>query len=270
MLGLALLGQGPDAPLKLAARAGDAATVARLLAEGAPVNQADEGGNTALISAAYHGRAEVVPLLLRAGADPLVKAASEYTALDYAMERGHRPVVVALCRHWLGLATEGEEARSLGLVLAAAEGAAPTLGDLLKRGAKVDGENRSGYTALAMAVRWGEDELVRQLLAAGADPGRPTRSRYEATPLMESTRDGRTALAKVLLAAGAPVNHRDRHGDHALNWAVYFGHYDLVVLLVKQGSRLDFTGQTPDTALAIALREKHARIVEFLRAAGAK
>ena len=87
---------------------------------------------------------------------------------------------------------------------------------------------------------------------------------------MESTRDGRTELAKALLAAGAPVNHRDRHGDHALNWATYFGQYDLVVLLVKQGSRLDYTGQTPDTALAIALREKHTRIVDFLRSVGAK
>jgi cytohesin len=265
--------QEADAPLKLAARAGDAASVTRLLATGAAVNQVDSGGHSALISAAFHGRSEVVRLLLKAGADPALKAQSTYAALDYAMERGHREVVIALLQHWLRVAeAEGksEEVASLALTLAATEGREGEVDRGLARGAKPDFANRSGYGALPMAARWGGLGSVKRLLAAGAKADLPTRSCYHATPLMESTRDGRTDIARLLLAAGAPVNQPDRYGDHALNWAVFFGHLELVTLLVEKGSRLDITGQTPDTALAIAIREKHDPIVAFLKAAGGR
>lgn len=245
----------------------------RLLAAGVPVNQVDSEGNSALISAAFHGRGEVVPLLLKAGADPGLRAKSGYAALDYAMERGHLGVVCGLLRHWLGVAeAEGNraEAGSLSLTLATAEGRDEDVIRLLANGAQPDLANRAGYSALPMAVRWGRLESTKRLLAAGAKADLPTRSCYNSTPLMESTRDGRTEIARLLLAAGAKVNQPDRYGDHALNWAVFFGHLELVTLLVEKGSRLDVTGQTPDTALAIAIREKHEQIAAFLRASGGK
>jgi ankyrin repeat protein len=50
---------GPDPRLLLrAAEAGDARLVARLLGEGRDVNEADETGYTALVWAAFLGRAE--------------------------------------------------------------------------------------------------------------------------------------------------------------------------------------------------------------------
>lgn len=264
--------QVADAPLKLAARAGNVSQVTKLLQQGADVHQTDSSGNTALISAAFHNHSAVVRLLLKAGANPDHKAASEYTAMDYAMENRHRAVVSALLDHW-HLTTprpaSPKTLKSLALTRAVAHGDTGAFAGLLRPPVDPDAANASGYTPLAMAAAWGNVKAVQALLAAGASPAHATRSRYNSSPLMESTRGGYTAIARQLLDAGADVNQPDRYGDHALNWATYFGHLELVKLLVERGSRLDVIGQTPDTALAIAIREKHHAIEAFLRSVGA-
>lgn len=264
-----LLAQTEPFPLKAAARTGSVAEVERLLVAGASVAQVDESGNSALVSAAYYGRAEAVSILLRHGADPDHRNQDGYAALDYAMERGHRPVTLALLRHWQQAARSSKnpaQAQALALLVAVTEtGSTP----VLSPGCRPNQGNASGYAPLAMAVRWGSLPWVKALLAAGAEVNAPSRSRYDSTPLMEATREGNLEIATTLLEAGAAVNQRDRHGDHALNWAAYFGHAELVRLLVNRGSRLDFTGQSPENALQIATREKHTRVIEILREAAA-
>jgi ankyrin repeat protein len=263
----ALQAQTDAFPLKTAARAGSAVEVDSLLAKGAPLTQVDEAGNSALISAAYHGRPEVVALLLRRGADPDHRNQEGYAALDYAMERGHRAVAQALLKHWQQSAHSRKDLPQAGVLALLHAVTEPGSVPSLPPGAQLDQANASGYGALAMAVRWGSLPWVKALLAAGAKVNAPSRSRYDSTPLMEATRDGHLEMANTLLQAGAEVNQRDRHGDHALNWAAYFGHADLVQLLVDRGSRLDYTGQSPENALQIATREKHARVIEILQRA---
>ena len=268
-LPILLQAQPLSTPLKAAARQGRLGDVQRLLSSGVEADQRDEGGNTPLISAAYHGHADVVRLLLKHGATPAFRNQEGYAALDYAMERGHRQVAQALLSHWRSVALARNnpgEADVLALLLQVCQ---PESAPRIVPGIDLNRPNASGYGPLAMAVRWGSLSWAKALIEAGADADAPSQSRYNATPLMEATRDGRVDLAQVLLAAGAQVNARDKHGDHALNWAAFFGHADLVQLLVERGSRLDYTGQSPENALQIATREGHARVVEILRRAAA-
>ncbi|WP_329570857.1 ankyrin repeat domain-containing protein [Kitasatospora sp. NBC_01266] len=86
-----------------AARGGDAEALGAFLAAGAPVNLANDRGDTLLMLAAYHGHAPVVRLLLAGGADPnqandrgqtplagtVFKGAAE--ALDALLEGGADP-----------------------------------------------------------------------------------------------------------------------------------------------------------------------------------
>jgi ankyrin repeat protein len=44
---------------------------------------------------------------------------------------------------------------------------------LLEKGAKVDGENKMGETALIVAVQQRQPEIVKLLLSAGANPDKP-------------------------------------------------------------------------------------------------
>lgn len=174
------------------------------------------------------------------------------------MENRHRAVAGALMDHYWKRANRNTESpqalKSLALTRAIAHGDSQAVNRQLKPPLDPNATNPSGYTALAMAAAWGHAKAVRALLATGFKPAQPTRSRYHSTPLMD---------------AGADANQPDRYGDHALNWAAFFGHLELVKLWVERGSRLDVTGQTPDTALAIATREKHLAVAAYLRSAGA-
>jgi ankyrin repeat protein len=79
----ALLG-GPSLELHDAAAEGDCEAVARLLAEGLPVEGRDPGDRTPLLCAAEEGHAEVVAALLKAGADHTATDNEGYTALHHA------------------------------------------------------------------------------------------------------------------------------------------------------------------------------------------
>jgi outer membrane protein assembly factor BamB len=80
-----------------AARAGDAAGVARALDKGADVNAKSRYGATALIFAADKGHADVVKLLLDRGADLNVQDTFyKFRALDMALMNNHQPVAMLL------------------------------------------------------------------------------------------------------------------------------------------------------------------------------
>src|SRR6267143_88562 len=71
-----------------AAADGEANIVRDLLAEGADVNEATEGGRTALMLAALLGHEDIVALLLNAGANAQLEDKVGLTAMDWAARRG--------------------------------------------------------------------------------------------------------------------------------------------------------------------------------------
>lgn len=256
------------------------------------VDLPDANGMTPLMQATVNGKIDDARALLARGASLEAQDAQQYNAMDYAMERYQLEVVQALISAAVERASPGDRARaalaavltdaalpkadsyspevaSYLLLLAAARGQAANVERLLAAGVAADAGIGEGYSALAMAARWGRNVVVTQLLAAGADPNGHTNTRYRTTPLMEASRDGRVVIAEQLIDAGAEVNEPDRHGDHALNWAAYFGHAEFVALMVHHGADLKRTGQTDDQPIEIAIREKHDDVVRILSTAGA-
>src|SRR5215212_10237365 len=65
----------------------------------ADVNARNEHGMTALMRAAYHGRAEMVRALLDHGADPNITRNDKFTALSLAAFFGHSEIVEMLIDH---------------------------------------------------------------------------------------------------------------------------------------------------------------------------
>jgi ankyrin repeat protein len=74
----------------------DCETVRLLLEQGADVNMAQAGGYTPLHQAAANGRADLVGILLEAGANPATLCHRGKAPADYALERRHEAVVQLL------------------------------------------------------------------------------------------------------------------------------------------------------------------------------
>jgi ankyrin repeat protein len=125
-----------------------------------------------------------------------------------------------------------------------------------------------GTTALHYAVLQNDLELVRQLLAAGADPSAV--NRYGITPLHLAAVNGSAPLIEQLLAAGADANEAGPEGETALMTAARTGVVAAADVLLKHGAavdaREDWHGQT---ALMWAAAEGHPAMLQRLIDAGA-
>ena len=125
----------------------------------------------------------------------------------------------------------------------------------------------AGWTALTRASIKGYLDIVKALLAAGADKDKVDEDGD--TPLMMAATQGCLKVVQVLLKAGAKVDKADKYGHTALIGATDNGHTQVVEALLKAGA--DFKKLTGDgeTALMIATDHGHTEIVQPLKAAAA-
>ncbi|WP_236609529.1 ankyrin repeat domain-containing protein [Leifsonia xyli] len=159
-------------PLLVATRAGDTAIARELILAGADVNATDELQDSAFLYAGAEGLEDILRLTLDHGADVDAKNRYGGTALIPASEHAHLRVVAML----------------------------------IEAGVEFDHVNRLGWTALQEAIVLGDggrgaQDVVRQLLTAGADPD--IRHADGRTPLCNAERKGFRAIAGQLRTVGA-------------------------------------------------------------------
>lgn len=164
-----------DTPLHLAARAGDAAEVERILAAGEGVDVENRIGYTPLMEASREGHTAVVLHLLDAGADPAHTGnplGMGMTALHLAADRDRPEVARILLAR--GLAVDvGNAQGTTPLAWALGEGSAGTAAVLLDAGADPNLEDEYEFSALDMVESVEDPELREQLLAAADQQAQP-------------------------------------------------------------------------------------------------
>ena len=169
-----LSGAALSAPALLdATRRGDVEAVRTLLTDGADPNEALGDGLTALHVAAQEGRLEIARILIQAGADVAAKTRlGGYTPLHLASGAAH----VALVRSLIEAGADPAAATTTTGVTPLHLGAKALHGEevarvLLESGAPVDAREASaGQTPLIFAAAFGRAPSVRELLGRGADP----------------------------------------------------------------------------------------------------
>jgi ankyrin repeat protein len=131
-----------------------------------PLNQAEQ----ALMELAYAGNLEEVRRLVSEGTTVDAADAEKRTPLMWAAFNGHAPVVGYLLEKGAKLDAKDRHGRT-ALMYASSGPFSGTVELLLKKGAEVNVQGKlEGFTALMTAAAEGELEVVRLLLAYGADP----------------------------------------------------------------------------------------------------
>jgi uncharacterized protein len=206
-----------------AIKRGDAAAV-RALVEANPSRIASRGpgGESALLLAVYHGRRELLPLLLAHTAPHACEAAAigDLPLLRAALDAA--PVQLA------ELSGDGWTPLHLAAFFAE-EGVAA---ELLTRGADVHARSTNGTanTPLhaALAGR-GDEAVVRRLVEAGADVNAPSDGGW--TPLHLAASRGSVALVDYLLSRGADPHALGDDGRDAATIAASRGHAEAAARL---------------------------------------
>src|SRR5206468_2929148 len=147
---------------------GAAAEVERLLKAGVSPNLVDPEGTPALMAAALFSTERVMQVLLEHGSDPNRAGASGTTALMWSVPDLEK--VRLLLEHGANVNARSETDRTPLLVAAGYPGTVDLLRLLLDKGAELRAEDRSGATALSLAVRSADVEVVRFLVERGLDP----------------------------------------------------------------------------------------------------
>ncbi len=202
-----------DEKMLAAALDGDLAAVEAFAALGANINYKDTWGNSAVFSAAWAGNLEALELFYRLGATLTFEDANllcnaafngKVASVKWLLEKGEDP-------HFAFADT---------------------------------GENALHYTISKRSEMEERAEIVRALVAAGADvnkttiPGKPTlcfmRDAFlkGETPLHRAAAYGSTAIIKMLLDAGADPTMKDANGDTALSWGSWHLRDDDVLRLL--------------------------------------
>jgi ankyrin repeat protein len=210
-----------------------------------------------------------VELLLAHGANARAREQAGTHALDWAAQNGHEAVVeMLLARDPQLLEMPGFGERT-ALMAAAWSGHTPLVRRLLVRGADTRRQRPSGAHVLDGAAEDGHTEVVELLLAH--DPGLVDLPGYEGrTALMAAAVNDRPELVRLLLAHGADPALREPEGTRALDWACQRGHQGIAeLLLAHDPTLLDLSGYAQRSSLIAAACNGHAETVAWLLARGA-
>jgi len=250
-------------PLLFGARQGCVDCARVLVQAGADINATNPNGFSAILLAIINSHYDFAASLLDQGAD-----------VNIADEVGRTPLYAAVDMHTLpdsNLPWPSElnnKLTSLDLIQTLLAHGANVKAQLKKQQpyrSKVDrGADTmlgTGTTPLLRAAKAGDTEVVKVLLAKGADPKLTTK--FGMTPIMaasglgtkEEDTTGRrkteaeaVAAIELCLAAGADVNAVDNQGDTALHGAAQKGDDQVVQFLADHGAKLDVKdkkGRTP-------------------------
>lgn len=139
--------------------------------------------------------------------------------------------------------------------------------ELSAQGMKPDITDGHGRTPLHVAVFGGHHAAMRALVEAGADPNALENDRYDIVTIAAVDNDVPTLKLALELGASAK-NITSPYDGTALIAAAHLGHVEVVKILIKAGAPLDHVNNLGWTALieSIVLGDGGTRHTETLRA----
>jgi ankyrin repeat protein len=182
-----------------------------------------ETGLSAILLAVYHGQIEIAELLLK-------------------------------------------KAPRLDIFEAAAVGNAERIREILETDAGLKNSFApDGWTPLHLAAFFGREQAALALVEEGADLHALSKNDNRNTPLHAAVAARKANLVRLLLAAGADANAKAANDWTALHLAAFSGDPVVMEILLAQHPNLNASNHEGQTALEIAVEKKHAAVAELLR-----
>lgn len=128
------------------------------------------------------------------------------------------------------------------------------------------------WPLLYTALHFGAVRCVELLLCNGASANAsgPLSGDNPLHHLSRCMSVGRLACGNLLLKANANVNAKNAVGHTPLHVATFWGHVDILLLLLGAGAKVDEKDHLSNTALALAIRKQNPACAQVLVHAGAK
>lgn len=233
-----------------------------LLDMGADVNIQDNNGDPAIHWSAYFGNVPFTKLMLDKGAlsnlksihsdgvmqvalkewqDSIVDFLLENNITVYDVKPEANKIISAVKNNDLRLfksqlnkdnLNERDGAGNTLLMIASQKGYEDMVKSLVAAGADIDALNPAGHTALNLATYYGKNSVAKFLISKSADVNK-TDDRFILSPLVAAIRGNNLEIGKMLLNKNADVNTLDGINNFSpIMWAALNQNKDFVTLLL--------------------------------------
>ncbi|CAD5189548.1 ankyrin repeat-containing protein At5g02620-like [Musa acuminata AAA Group] len=273
-------GKRGDTELHLAARAGNAAHIRKIVSECSSeselkdlVCKQNQDGETALYVAAEMGHVAAVPEILKVSdvQSAAIKAHNSYDAFHIAAKQGHLEVLKDLLHSFPALAMTTNSLNSTALDTAATQGHIEIVNLLLETDASLAKIARNnGKTVLHSAARMGHVEVVKSLLDQDPSIGLRTDKKGQTAFHMAVKGQNVEMVLELLKPDVSIINLEDSKGNRPLHIATRKGNPKILQALLSVGGiDINAVNKAGETALSIAEKFANEEIASILREFGA-
>ncbi|XP_002741541.2 transient receptor potential cation channel subfamily A member 1-like [Saccoglossus kowalevskii] len=240
-----------------------------LLSKGAFIEAQDMEHFTPLLGAAWKGQSDAALYLLKSGADIEATDYQSKTCLHWSVEGTHREFVKMILENGgESLLGRQDKKDQTSVHYAAENGDAQLINILMSHGAKLDSKDIEEKIPLHIAAQYGRVNCVEVL--ANANPKQINEDDVDGrTPLLLASLYGHYKVVIYLLKIGADLSSRDDSRMSALTLACSQGHMDTALILIKNHADIDAVDKNKNSALHHSAGKGYADVTMQLLSKGA-
>ena len=225
--------------------------VLRFLQEkGADVNAMDKDGNRITHKAATIGQSASLLFKVASdlGADINAKGRLGNTPAHLAAESGSKAILGILAQKGIEFQKVRNSAGYTSLMMASRAGQTEIMRHLLETGDSYNVTDNNGKSLIALAIEWGNPEVMAILQEYGASFTDMVSSGGNAHPIWKAVYEGQGLSVAKILDGGLSVEYEHR-GVRLLQLAIEVSNVEVVRLLLERGATVDMPDMRGWTAL---------------------